>query len=223
MKKSQRFFLAITIALLTLIAALIGLSLTLFSGGLVNAPATTSPSPPPTSLPTTTQILLDPTDIPTTAPPTAAVQPSGDVFPTNTPPAFSASQSAALLAAPTDDCPPPPGWTRITIKPGDTLKQLAEAYETSASLIKVANCLETEILETGSALYVPDVLPKDKPAYSGTCIPPKGWIAHTVKKGENLFRIGLAFEVSVAELQSANCLGNATLIQVGQIIYVPDR
>ncbi|NQU30601.1 MAG: LysM peptidoglycan-binding domain-containing protein, partial [Anaerolineae bacterium] len=54
------------------------------------------------------------------------------------------------------------------------------------------------------------------------CGVPAGWITYTVKSGDNLFRIGLAYRVTVADLQSANCLGYSTGIIIGKNIYVPN-
>ncbi|MBC8334829.1 MAG: LysM peptidoglycan-binding domain-containing protein [Anaerolineales bacterium] len=54
------------------------------------------------------------------------------------------------------------------------------------------------------------------------CGVPAGWITYTVKSGDNLYRIGLAYRVSVTDLQSANCLGYSTRIIVGKNIYVPN-
>lgn len=54
------------------------------------------------------------------------------------------------------------------------------------------------------------------------CGAPAGWITYTVKSGDNLFRLGLAYRITVTQLQNANCLGISTHIIVGQKIYVPN-
>ena len=82
-----------------------------------------------------------------------------------------------------------------------------------------ANCLITEDLIIGTILYVPGTPPTESPIQCG---PPPGWIFYTVKPGDTLFHIGLAFGVTVTELQFANCMGSSTLIRAGTRIFVPN-
>jgi membrane protease YdiL (CAAX protease family)/LysM repeat protein len=51
--------------------------------------------------------------------------------------------------------------------------------------------------------------------------PPAGWVTYTVRAGDNLSRISRAYGVSVAQLQTANCL-SGTLLHTGQKLYVPN-
>lgn len=53
------------------------------------------------------------------------------------------------------------------------------------------------------------------------CYPPEGWVAYLVKPTDSLLRLSLLFRTSVEVLQSANCLGERTLIRPGEILYVP--
>lgn len=55
------------------------------------------------------------------------------------------------------------------------------------------------------------------------CGPPDGWVIYTVKAGETLFGIGGAFQVSVPDLQKANCMGTSVAILAGQGLFVPNR
>jgi LysM repeat protein len=52
------------------------------------------------------------------------------------------------------------------------------------------------------------------------CGPPSGWVTYQVQAGENLFRIGLRYGKSVAQMMSANCLSDER-IYAGQRLYVP--
>lgn len=64
----------------------------------------------------------------------------------------------------------------------------------------------------------------DLTAVQGTlaeCIPPQGWTAYLVKPTDSLLRLSLLYRISVEALQSANCLGERTLIRPGEILYVP--
>jgi len=54
------------------------------------------------------------------------------------------------------------------------------------------------------------------------CGAPAGWISYTVRSGDNLFRLGLAYRIPVPELQNANCLGYSTQIIVGEKLFVPN-
>lgn len=125
----------------------------------------------------------------------------------------------ATLPAPPTSCPPPSGWSPIVIQAGDTLDSLALLYNAITEALFKANCLLTEALITGSILYVPGIPPTEPPIHCG---PPSSWIFYTVQPGDTLFRIGLNFGVSVADLQFANCLGNSILIRAGQRIFVPN-
>ncbi len=125
-------------------------------------------------------------------------------------------------------CPAPKNWMPYTIQPGDTLNSLSRTFGASASEIKNANCLISDSLLPGTVLYVPQ-----KPAAELTptatatisfvpCGPPSGWVIYIIQPGDTLFRISLAYNVSVPQLQYANCLGNSTLIRAGQGLYVPN-
>src|SRR5215212_2643369 len=46
-------------------------------------------------------------------------------------------------------------------------------------------------------------------------------VFHVVKPGENLFRIGKAYDISVEELAKANQLRDPNQIYIGQRIYIP--
>ncbi len=121
-------------------------------------------------------------------------------------------------------CQPPDGWQKITVGVGDTLETLAQRYHTSAAALQEANCLPVTTLVVGTHLYVPPQAssPTPRPAPPRPpCGPPWGWVPHIVQPGENLYRISLAYRVSVAALQTANCL-NGTLIYVGQRLWVPN-
>ena len=55
---------------------------------------------------------------------------------------------------------------------------------------------------------------------SGECQIAEGWVTYTVQPGENMFRIGLRFGVSVEELLRGNCRTSFALSS-GETIYVP--
>ena len=147
--------------------------------------------------------------------------------PSPTKPAFTATATPTLPPPPTD-CPPPSGWVPYAVRPGDTLNRLAETFGTTPEALVQGNCLIASQLVPGSILYVPETLPTLPPTNTPTvvitsipCGPPSGWVRYTVRSGDTLFSLSLIFDVSVNQLQVANCLGSSTLIQAGQQIYVP--
>jgi len=132
---------------------------------------------------------------------------------------FTPMLPSATLPPPPASCPPPSGWSPIKIQAGDTLEGLANQYNATTDALIQANCLVTEDLIPGTILYVPGTPPTESPIQCG---PPPGWIFYTVKPGDTLFHLGLAFGVSVTELQFANCLDGSTLIRAGTRIFVPN-
>jgi len=54
-----------------------------------------------------------------------------------------------------------------------------------------------------------------------SCGRPSSWVAYTVQPTDTLYRLSLAFGVTVGQLQSANCMGNSTILHVGRTLYVP--
>jgi len=58
-------------------------------------------------------------------------------------------------------------------------------------------------------------------ANTGTCTPPSGWVAYTVQTGDSVSILANNTGTTVAQLVSANCLANADVIAVGQVIYLP--
>jgi LysM repeat protein len=55
----------------------------------------------------------------------------------------------------------------------------------------------------------------------GRCQEPSGWVVYTVVRGDALAIIARHFGTTVAELQRVNCLGNSTLLHIGDRLYVP--
>jgi LysM repeat protein len=52
------------------------------------------------------------------------------------------------------------------------------------------------------------------------CSIPDDWVPYTVRYGDTLFQIGLAYGLTVDALQRANCL-SSTALDVGMTLYVP--
>jgi LysM repeat protein len=54
-----------------------------------------------------------------------------------------------------------------------------------------------------------------------TVVPPPGYLYHTVRPGENLFRIGLAYGVRWISIAEANGIINPNQIYAGQVLKIP--
>jgi LysM repeat protein len=53
------------------------------------------------------------------------------------------------------------------------------------------------------------------------CGKPRGWVIYVVQSGDTLFKLSQTFNVSVSDLQNANCL-TSTVIIAGDKLYVPN-
>ncbi len=54
------------------------------------------------------------------------------------------------------------------------------------------------------------------------CTPRPDWGgSHVIQSGDALFLIAQTYDLSISELQSANCIENADFIQVGQVLRIP--
>ncbi len=129
-----------------------------------------------------------------------------------------ASSFTPTAAPPPTACPPPSGWAAYIVQPGDSLVGIATDHGITATRLQEANCLVTKTLMPNTRIYVPLL----QTPTSANCRKPYGWITYTVQTGDNLYRLSLAYRVSVSELQDANCLGNSTRIKTGQKLYVPN-
>ena len=194
--------------------ALFGLIIALVSGGiffgivslsLVEGRMGTSQTATPTFFTPTSQLITMPAET------TSAPSPS----PT---PTYTSLPSPTLTK-----CPPPPGWTLYIVQPGDTLALLANRYQLTQVQILSANCLGNAGIFPGNAIYLPPLPTATRFPYPTLvpCGPPRDWVIYIVIQGDTLYRLSLAYNVTVPQLQKANCLGGSDLIRVGQALYVP--
>ncbi|HEY4692852.1 MAG TPA: LysM peptidoglycan-binding domain-containing protein [Bellilinea sp.] len=131
-------------------------------------------------------------------------------------------------------CPPPAGWERYVVNPGDDLITLAKTRGSNPEQIMGGNCLITAMLLPGTVIYVPPVAiavrttvpaaetPRTfQPSATLACDRPAGWIVYTVKFGDNLTRIAITYRISVSYLKQVNCLTDNN-ITVGMKLWVPN-
>ncbi len=103
------------------------------------------------------------------------------------------------------------------VQPGDTLSLIADFFDTTVTDLAQRNGIaNSNQISVGQQILVPaDVEPTPtdgEPEATGT---------HTVRYGENLYRIALRYGVTVGELQQANNLFNPNAIYAGQVLLIP--
>ena len=115
------------------------------------------------------------------------------------------------------------------VQSGDTLFSIALKYNTSVYAIQLANNLSATYIYIGQGLLIPT-----HTAYTGTVtvvatpsflikptiVTPTQANIYTVKAGDNLFRISLKYNTTVAAIQAANGL-TSIYIYVGQVLIIP--
>ncbi len=151
--------------------------------------------------------------------------PTGAVLTPIPPPAEGVVSDGPALVEPdaSELCPAPTGWTMITIGLGDTLPELAQHFGLSEAELMQVNCLHTDALVAGSTLLVPlqGKTPTPTSGAVAACGRPAGWVAYQVEPNDTLFGLSILLNVSVAELQFANCLGSSTVIKTSEQLWVP--
>lgn len=187
-------------------------SLLLVIGGISLSLAETSAPPlPPTPSPLPTIFAVEFAS-PLPSPTFPLVFPADTAVPT-----FTAT--LALAQAQPTACLPPSNWIPITVGANDTLYSIADRYNTTVEDLNLRNCLNLQNPAAGAVIYVPAVPTR----VVVPCGPPAGWVKrHVVQRGENLFRIALAYGITYPQLQAGNCMGGSTTIFVGQVLWVPN-
>jgi LysM repeat protein len=128
---------------------------------------------------------------------------------------------------------PPPSSTRVeqsvhVVRAGEWLYQIARDYNVSVGDIVEANGLTSMQVRPGQELIIPasdgtmtEIDPAEPATTTtstseGTCR-----VTYTVRSGDNLFRIALSYDVSVAGIAANNSLKAPYTIHVGQELCVP--
>lgn len=93
-----------------------------------------------------------------------------------------------------------------TVQKGDSLYNIAKKFNTSVSLIKDANNLNTDLLSIGQELKIP-------------VTNSNGNVNYIVQKGESLYSIAKKFNTTVNEIKRKNNLTN-NLLSIGQELII---
>jgi LysM repeat protein len=144
------------------------------SGPIIAATRTPVPSPTFTLLAPTQPTVEDPaqaTDSGGSLDQATATPEPGDIG-TSVPVTATVTTHAGTspaTSAPSVSCGPPAGWVTLTIKSGDTLFSLAQAYGVTVGQLQIANCLgSSTIIVAGKSLFVPNVSVTNTPLTSPT-------------------------------------------------------
>lgn len=97
--------------------------------------------------------------------------------------------------------------TTYTVKPGDTLSEIAEKFDISVNTLRWSNDLTSK-----SAIKVGQKL---------TILPTSG-VIYTVKTGDTLSEIATNFQADQSDILNANDLDNANSLKVGMKLTIPN-
>ncbi|MDQ8201615.1 LysM peptidoglycan-binding domain-containing protein [Pelagicoccus sp. SDUM812003] len=113
-----------------------------------------------------------------------------------------ATLSLALL------CASAAAATEHRVRRGETLTEIAQAYNITVEAITEANALSNlDQLSVGQRLVIPIAAPSEA--------------SYIIRKGDNLSDIAKRFGVTVDEIKAANNIPNANRLQVGQALVIP--
>lgn len=190
-------------------------------------PAPSSNAVTPEITPDLLQPTIDPALVTPIAPPIVQPTPDGSVpveQPTLDPnaPVATVDPNAPTIdpaTIPTVEATPVPPTTNpsvYTVQSGDTMGLIAQQFGFTLQELLAANPQIT----APDSIQIGDVI--NIPGAGGTTTPPQtGERVHTVQAGENLYRIGLLYGCTVAQLVQHNSLTNPDSLEIGQQIRIP--
>jgi LysM repeat protein len=79
----------------------------------------------------------------------------------------------------------------------------------------------TEILPTPVTTLIPALAYEDPRPAGCTVEIPNGWKPYTVQSGDRVFRLAVTNATTVKEVVRVNCLADAGMLQVGQVLLLP--
>jgi LysM repeat protein len=131
--------------------------------------------------------------------------------------------------------PVPPAGFRYTVVPGDNYYRIARRFGiTVASIYSANNVTNPNLLKVGTVLILPGVsgpppgggpvptTAPSGPAPTATSVNPgsiPGAFQYTVVRGDNLFRLSIRFNTTIARIKQLNNL-TGDIIFIGQVLWI---
>jgi len=106
-------------------------------------------------------------------------------------------------------------YYKYTVKRGDTLWKIASRNGTTVSAIKRSNGLTSNRIYVGMSLMVPG-----KPSSNTGSLAEKDFILYTIKKGDSLWEIAKAFNVTVNDLARWNNISRNSRLYPGNKLKI---
>jgi len=115
------------------------------------------------------------------------------------------------------DAPARKGWIIYTVRPGDTLSQIASRYQVDVRAIMYSSGLKGVSLRPGQVLRIPLV-----EASGGEVRLPPAVRAYVVRRGDTVQSVAKRFDLTILGLVSANPnLKSLDRLEVGSTLYIP--
>ena len=115
------------------------------------------------------------------------------------------------LVIPKEETPSTSGeFINYTVKAGDSLYKIANAYNTTVNAIMNLNNLTSNALQVGQVLKIPTTINEEI----------KDYINYTVKSGDSLYKIANNYNTTVDEIKKLNNLTSNNL-QINQVLKIP--
>jgi len=123
-------------------------------------------------------------------------------------------------------------WSRHRVRPGETLGQLAFAYQTTPAVLMEVNGLRGDMIRIGQNLMVPHAVKNlgdytqslDARTARTQSQPREGQRqSHVVRSGDSLWSISRQYRVAVNELARWNAMAPGDLLNVGRELVVWTR
>jgi LysM repeat protein len=158
---------------------------------------------------------------PTTEPPAPEAPTPAPEEPSPVPEAPTTEAEPPPTAVPTTASQPQPQPTASSgihvVQAGENLFRIALRYNTTVDAIVAANNLDDETqIYVGQRLIIPGA--DTQPAATTA-----GETTYVVKRGDNLYRIALAFGLTYQQLAQYNGITDPNDIYVGQVLRIPPR
>ncbi|MBU0704159.1 MAG: LysM peptidoglycan-binding domain-containing protein [Chloroflexi bacterium] len=127
-------------------------------------------------------------------------------------------EPTAVIPAPTPiSQPAPSGQVTHVVQRGENLFRIALRYGTSVEAVASANGIANPALIYVGQRLVISFQGAQPPA------PSAGATTYVVQRGDNLFRIGLRYNMSYLYLAQYNGIANPSNIYAGQVLSIPPR